>query len=95
MYGTRRILVSCLWLLSLAVLGAPAPSVTARVERVIDGDTIVVARVGTVPLIGVDTPETVDPRKPVQHFEREAADFTKLLVDRVTVRLELEGIGQG
>jgi len=28
-------------------------------------------------LIGVDTPETVDPRKPVQCFGKEASDFTK------------------
>jgi micrococcal nuclease len=43
------------------------------VERVIDGDTIVVAGVGSVRLIGVDTPETVDPRKPVQFFGKEAS----------------------
>src|SRR5678815_262186 len=49
------------------------------VTRVIDGDTIVVEGTGTVRLIGVDTPETVDPRQPVQYFGREASDFTKEL----------------
>jgi hypothetical protein len=47
----------------------PLPTVT----RVIDGDTIVVEGVGTVRLIGVDTPETVDPRRPVQYFGKEAS----------------------
>ncbi len=47
----------------------------ARVERVVDGDTIVVDGGRPVRLIGVDTPETKDPRKPVQCFGREAAAF--------------------
>lgn len=53
------------------------------VIRVIDGDTIVVDMNGhdeTVRLIGVNTPETVDPRKPVQCFGREASDFLKTML---------------
>ena len=49
------------------------------VIRVVDGDTIVVQVKGhpeTVRLIGVDTPETKDPRKPVQYFGKEASEFT-------------------
>ena len=49
------------------------------VVRVIDGDTIVVQVNGhpeTVRLIGVDTPETKDPRKPVEYFGKEASRFT-------------------
>jgi micrococcal nuclease len=42
------------------------------VERVIDGDTLVLENGERVRLIGVDTPETKDPRKPVQHFGKEA-----------------------
>ena len=33
--------------------------------RVVDGDTIVVKGIGKIRLIGVDTPETKHPRKPV------------------------------
>ena len=51
------------------------------VTRVVDGDTIVVEGIGKVRLIGVDTPETVDPRRPVQRFGREASAFTKRLVE--------------
>lgn len=41
-------------------------------------------------LIGVDTPETVDPRKPVQHFGKEASEFTRRLVEGKRVRLKGE-----
>jgi len=64
------------------------------VISVIDGDTIDV-RIGykrqRVRLLGIDTPETKDPRKPVQCFGREASDHTKQLLPRGTiVRLELD-----
>ena len=48
--------------------------------RVIDGDTIVVEIDGKqekVRLIGVDTPETVHPSKPVEYFGKEASEFTR------------------
>jgi micrococcal nuclease len=60
------------------------------VTRVVDGDTIVVAGVGTVRLIGVDTAETVDPRKPVQFFGKEASDFTRRMAQGQVVRLEFD-----
>ena len=62
-----------------------------RVVRVVDGDTINVEINGKVePLryIGIDTPETVDPRKPVQCFGVEASKKNKELVDGKMVRLE-------
>ncbi len=43
------------------------------VSRVIDGDTFELSDGIRVRLIGVDTPETVDPREDVQWFGREAA----------------------
>jgi micrococcal nuclease len=62
------------------------------VERVVDGDTVVVHLGGRdehVRLIGIDTPETVDPRKPVQCFGKEASNRTKALLPKGTaVRLE-------
>jgi micrococcal nuclease len=63
----------------------------ATVARVVDGDTIVVDLAGTsakVRLIGVDTPETKDPRKAVQCFGREASARTAdLLPVGTAVRL--------
>jgi micrococcal nuclease len=41
-------------------------------------------------MIGVDTPETVDPRRPVERFGREASDFLKRLVEGKRVRLEYD-----
>jgi micrococcal nuclease len=57
------------------------------VTRVIDGDTISVEGVGSVRLIGVDTPETVDPREPVQFFGQEASAFTRRMAEGKVVRL--------
>ena len=43
-------------------------------------------------MLGVDTPEVVDPRKPVQCFGHEASAFTKarLVGQRVTLELDAE-----
>jgi micrococcal nuclease len=63
----------------------------AAVMRVVDGDTVVVrtgGREDTVRLIGVDTPESVDPRSPVECFGREASARTAALLPEGTpVRL--------
>jgi micrococcal nuclease len=57
------------------------------VKRVIDGDTVELTTGEKVRLIGVDTPETKDPRKPVQYFGKEATAFTQRLVEGKRVRL--------
>ncbi len=62
--------------------------VTAKVSRVVDGDTIELDNGQKVRYIGIDTPETVDPRKPVQCFGKEASKKNKELVEGKTVRLE-------
>lgn len=60
----------------------------ATVERVVDGDTIVLVGGERVRLIGVDTPETKDPRKAVQCFGVEAsAHTTGLLPSGTPVRI--------
>lgn len=72
---------------------APSPTYTPsprdsldgwhRVTKVVDGDTLKVELAGkvvTVRLIGVDTPETKDPRKPVQCYGPEASRETERLV---------------
>jgi micrococcal nuclease len=51
---------------------------SARVERVVDGDTVILsAGLGSSRLVGVDTPETVKPDAPVQCFGPRASAFTK------------------
>ena len=62
--------------------------VDLTVERVVDGDTLVVSGRRTVRLIGVDTPETKDPRRAVGCFGRQASEFTTSLLPKgTTVRL--------
>jgi len=67
------------------------------VVRALDGDTIVVAddarsasagKTETIRLLGVDTPETHHPRKPVQCYGPEAAAFTQAHLEGQWVRLE-------
>lgn len=60
----------------------------AKVTRVIDGDTIEIEGGERVRYIGIDTPETVDPRKTVQCFGVESSKKNKELVEGKTVRLE-------
>lgn len=73
-----------LWFASTVPLSAQV------VTRVIDGDTLLVQGVGTVRLIGVDTPEARDPRGAAQFFAREASEFTHRLTVGKVVRLEYE-----
>jgi len=72
----------------------PLPA-AGTVVRAVDGDTIIVRAEGRdwdVRLLGIDTPETVDPRKPVQCYGPEASHFTKRLVTgrRVVLRYDRE-----
>jgi len=74
-------------------LPPPIASGTYNVIEVDDGDTIVVDMNGieeTIRFIGVDTPETKDPRKPVQCFGKAATQFTKDLIGDKPVRLEAD-----
>jgi micrococcal nuclease len=73
---------------------------TVTVDRVVDGDTIEVtpAVSGTqdVRLLGVDTPETVDPGEPVEPYGPDASAFTKqqLEGERVTLIFDREKVDQ-
>jgi hypothetical protein len=62
----------------------PIATAHPRVLRVIDSDTIDVQLADgsceRVRIIGLDTPETVDPRKPVQCSGREASNQAKELL---------------
>jgi micrococcal nuclease len=76
------------WWLGEAHRAADAPW---RVERVDDGDTIEVVRgseTDVIRLLGIDTPETHHPTKPVQCFGPEASAFTTRRLTGRLVRLE-------
>ncbi|MCC7357403.1 thermonuclease family protein [Candidatus Uhrbacteria bacterium] len=65
----------------------------ALVTRVVDGDTIHVKPDGqtedvTVRLLGINTPESVDPRRPVECFGKEASVHAKGLLEGKRIRLE-------
>lgn len=58
------------------------------VTKVTDGDTIEISNKEKVRLIGIDTPETVDPRRPVGCFGKEASNETKNLLSGKEVILQ-------
>lgn len=72
---------------------ASATSTVWTVTKVVDGDTIdatVAEETVRVRLLGINTPESVDPRRPVECFGKEASSFAKELLLGETVRLEAD-----
>lgn len=72
--------------------GAKAVQANAKVDRIVDGDTLI-AYVGgqreRVRLIGINTPESVDPDRPVMCFGKEASHHLEALVPPGTpIRIE-------
>lgn len=64
---------------------------SAKVLRIIDGDTIEVGlnnKKATVRLIGIDAPETMDPRITAECFGKEALKKAKEILNGRTVVLE-------
>jgi len=60
------------------------------VDRVVDGDTIELSDGRKVRYIGIDTPETKDPRKEVQCFGEEASAYNQDLVEGKVVAIEAD-----
>jgi len=64
---------------------------TVKVIRVVDGDTIQVkflsGKIEKVRLIGIDTPETVHPNKPVEYFGKQASNYTKRHLEGKQIKL--------
>jgi micrococcal nuclease len=100
MARSRAVVVACAAVLFGSAsagwwLGGHATRPTpATVVQTIDGDTIVV-RTGsgaplTIRLLGVDTPETHHPRKPVECFGPEAEAFTRARLLGKHVELEFD-----
>lgn len=72
---------------------------SARVTRVVDGDTFEALLRGDildVRMIGIDTPETVHPELPVECFGPEASAFTerRLAGERIGLEFDVERIDQ-
>jgi micrococcal nuclease len=98
MVRTRAVVVAILaaaslggWWVGRADRGTASQS--AVVVKAVDGDTIDVQigdQVDTVRLLGIDTPETHHPTKPVQCFGPEAAAYTKSRLEGRTVVLEAD-----
>jgi micrococcal nuclease len=71
----------------------------AEITGCVDGDTVRVRipsppsalkTIETIRLIGVDTPETVHPRREVEAFGKEAGEFTKERLSGKSVRLAFD-----
>ncbi|HSX24202.1 MAG TPA: thermonuclease family protein [Candidatus Saccharimonadales bacterium] len=78
-----------------AQLASTIPAGSYRVTEFVDGDTIAVDMNGhneKIRMIGVDTPETHDPRKAVECFGQAAAAYTKQLIGSGPVRLEADAL---
>ena len=54
------------------------------------GDTLMLGTGERVRLIGVDTPETKYPSKPVEYFSKEASAFTRRLAEGKHVKLDYD-----
>jgi micrococcal nuclease len=63
----------------------------ALVVRVIDGDTVELESGDRVRYLGIDTPETVHPDKPVECYGPEATERNKELVEGKMVSLLQDG----
>ena len=66
---------------------------TFNVVSITDGDTFKVhidGKTETVRIVGINTPETVDPRKKPECFGREASDKLKSLLTGQKVELEID-----
>ena len=61
-----------------------------RVERVIDGDTVLLTNGWRVRYIGIDTPETKHPKKGVEYMGPEATEFNRQLVEGKPIVLEFD-----
>lgn len=76
-------------------LPAAATATNALVLRVVDGDTLDArldedGKEWRIRLLGINTPETVDPRRPVECFGKEASSRLNELVGGKRVRLEAD-----
>ncbi len=92
-YGRKALVAAFLSIaIFLPTAFAAAPQTEqGKVTSVVDGDTFKVklgTKIETIRIIGIDTPETKDPRKPVQCYGKEASKKLTTLLRGKTVTLE-------
>jgi len=79
---------------AIVLLAGCSPETAAgdwhSVERVVDGDTFIIAGGERVRMIGVDTPETVKPGTAPEPYGKEASQYTKKMLAGKKVRLEFD-----
>ena len=92
----RKSTVAALLLLTLTLLAHPvfADPISTVVQRVIDGDTVMLKGGARVRLRGVDTPESVHPRREVQYFAKESSAFLKKLIEGKKVLVQFDSYEQ-
>jgi len=88
--GRKSLKTLIVTLLAILLSVSCSNSQNLKCTRVIDGNTIALNNGETVRLIGVDTPETKHPRKPVEYYGKEASAFTKKMVEGKQVKLEYD-----
>ena len=98
----KHLIIALVVMLTGLILASPIqayPTMPQRVQgpytvlKVVDGDTIHVDANGQklkIRMIGLDTPEVVDPRKPVQCFGGEASAQAKTILGGQQVYLEID-----
>jgi micrococcal nuclease len=69
-------------------IASPSAMQTVKVTRVTDGDTIVLEGGIKLRYIGINAPESVDPRRPLQCFGKEASTRNRELVEGKLIQLE-------
>lgn len=78
---------------SATKLEVPGSQGPYQIIKVVDGDTLTIDLNGkseTIRLIGMNTPETVDPRKPVECFGIQASNMAKELLTGKRVYIEMD-----
>jgi micrococcal nuclease len=87
------LIIAILGIIGTVYVTQPEKVEGTQVIKVVDGDTVDVSINGTeekLRLIGINTPETVDPRKPVECFGKEASARAKELLSNKKVTLEFD-----
>lgn len=70
-----------------------AVPVQSLITHVVDGDTIdaiIEGKKTRIRLLGIDTPETVHPRKPIEEFGKEASEYTRKTLEGKNVWLTFD-----
>ncbi len=89
-FMNRKLSIFVIPVLILFFLLSTSHAEIYKVERVIDGDTLLLINGEKVRLIGVNTPETKHPQKPVEYFGKEAHLFTKQMIEGKEARFEFD-----